>query len=263
MKRPALPPLGIPLLAALLLHGLWLSLSHLQRSREPLSAKLSARDDTADLLVLSERLPDEQEMATIPLPPQLSLPPPPPALVTALPPPPDATRRRITPVTGTPNQKKGTLRVARSPRRPGAARAVASGAKSPPGTTTARPQDPAASGALATLESLRDKAARSPSNEEGDLVATAGQNSPLLRPEGEAADSWRKLWEGARSESAPSKEFGNLPESVELRKLPLPQARVTGVNPTHGQAVVLADHLILLWIENGTLWLLRSPTTPG
>ena len=57
--------------------------------------------------------------------------------------------------------------------------------------------------------------------------------------------------------------LADLPESVELRELPLSQARGAGVIPSHGQAVVLSDHLILLWIENGTLWMLRNPTTPG
>jgi hypothetical protein len=248
MKIPALPRLGIPLLAALLLHGLGLSLSHLQSSRQPPTVRLSARDDTAELLVLSRRLPEEQEMGTLPLPPRLSLPPPPPALLSAA---------------GTASPKKSKLRVAPPRRLPVAARARGSGTKSPLRTTTTRPPDPERSGALATLESLRDQAALPASAEEGAAGDATGETPPLLRPTGEAADSWRKLWEGARPETAPAKELGDLPASVELRKLPLTQAREAGVMPSHGQAVVLADHLILLWIENGTLWMLRSPTTPG
>jgi hypothetical protein len=248
MKLPALPRLGIPLLAALLLHGLGLSLSHLQSSRQPPPVKLSARDDTAELLVLSRRLPEEPEMGTLPLPPRLSLPPPPPALLSAA---------------GTASPKKSKLRVTPPRRLPGASRAMAPGTKSPLGTTAARPPDPERSGALATLESLREQAALPASAEEGAVRDAPGVPPPLLRPTGEAADSWRKLWEGALPESTPAKELGDLPASVELRKLPLTQARGAGVIPSHGQAVVLADHLILLWIENGTLWMLRSPTTPG
>jgi hypothetical protein len=248
MKLPALPRLGLPLLAALLLHGLGLSFSHLQSSRQRPPVRLSARDDTAELLVLSRRLPEEQEMGTIPLPPRLSLPPPPPALLSAA---------------GSASPKKSKLRVA-PPRRPaGAAVAKASTTKSPLRTTSTRPPDPAVSGALATLESLREQAALPASAEEGAAGDSSGETPPLLRPTGEAADAWRKLWEGARPESTPAKELGDLPASVELRKLPLTQARGTGLIPSHGQAVVLADHLILLWIDNGTLWLLRSPTTPG
>ena len=119
------------------------------------------------------------------------------------------------------------------------------------------------SGALTTLESLREQAAVPASAEEGTVVDAPGNPPPLLRPAGEAADAWQKLWEGARPESSPGKELGDLPASVELRRLPLTQARGAGVIPSHGQAVVLADHVILLWIEKGTLWLLRSPTTPG
>jgi hypothetical protein len=262
VKLPALPRLGIPLLAALLLHGLGLSLSHLQSKRQPPMVRLSARDDTADLLVLSRRLPEEQEMGTIPLPPRLSLPPPPPALLSALPPPPDATKRRP-PAAGTTSPKKRALQVPAPRRLPGATRAVGSGTKSSPGTTTTRPPDPAVSAALATLESLREQAALPASAEEGTFADATGTKPPLLRPVGEAADSWRKLWEGARPESTPAEELGDLPASVELRKLPITQARGAGVIPSHGQAVVLADHLILLWIENGTLWMLRSPTRPG
>jgi hypothetical protein len=235
MKPAGLPRFGIPLLAALLLHGLWLSLSQLQSSRQTPQTKLSARDDTAELLVLSRRLPEEQEIETIPLPPRLSLPPPPPALFSAA---------------GTATPKQRALRVAPPRRLPGATKARAPGVKSPLRTPAARPPDPDGAGALATLA-------------EGAGGDATPETSPLLRPAGEAADSWRKLWEGARPASAPGKKLGDLPESVELRELPLSQARGAGVIPSHGQAVVLSDHLILLWIENGTLWMLRSPTTPG
>lgn len=237
MKPAGLPRFGIPLLAAVLLHGLWLSLSQLQSSRQTLPTKLSARDDTAELLVLSRRLPEEQEIVTIPLPPRLSLPPPPPPLLSAA---------------GTATPKQRALRVAPPRRLPGAtkARARAPGVKSPLRTPAARPPDPDGSAALASLA-------------EGAGGDATAETLPLLRPAGEAADSWRKLWEGARPASAPGKKLGDLPDSVELRELPLSQARGAGVIPSHGQAVVLSDHLILLWIENGTLWMLRSPTTPG
>jgi len=261
MRRHALPSLGVPLLAAVLLHGLWLSFNHLQRSRLSPPAKLSARDDTADLLQLSRRLPDEQEMGTVPLPPQLTLPPPPPELLSALPPPPETAKRRA--AAGAVATKKGSLRLALPPRRPGATRAVSPGAKPPGRPATARVAESAPLGPLATLLALRDQVALPAATAESALQAATGESPLLLRPEGETADSFRKLWEGARSDSTPSGELGDLPETVELRELPLTQARGAGLNPSHRQAVVLADHLILFWIDNSTLWMLRSPTTPG
>jgi hypothetical protein len=250
MKRDALPRLGIPLLAALLLHGLGLSLSHLQSSRRPPPAKLSARDDTAELLVLSRGLAEEPAMEAIPLPPRLSLPPPPP---------PPA----LLPEAGTASPKKAAPRVVPPRRLPGAARAKTPGAKPPSEATKPRPPDPGTAGPLAVLRSLREQASQPASEETETTTDSAGNSPPLLRPAGESVDAWRKLWETARPESTPGKELGDLPASVEVRRLPLTQTQGAGVIATHGQAVVLADHLILLWIENGTLWLLRSPTTPG
>jgi hypothetical protein len=46
---------------------------------------------------------------------------------------------------------------------------------------------------------------------------------------------------------------------AEVRRLPLQRARPQGVDPESGQLLRLDGHRLLLWIEGGDLWLLRTP----
>ena len=49
------------------------------------------------------------------------------------------------------------------------------------------------------------------------------------------------------------------PPQAELRRLPLQRARQEGLEPDSGQLLRLDGHRLLLWIEGGDLWLLRTP----
>ena len=69
---------GLPLFAALLLHGLWWSLLQLRHSRLPAPPVLAVRDDTPELLRFSRRQePLVVDVSPIPLPPADPPPPPP------------------------------------------------------------------------------------------------------------------------------------------------------------------------------------------
>jgi hypothetical protein len=75
--------LGLALLAAVLLHALWLAGAHLQQRRQPPPTRPQRADDTPELLVFSRQSPEPLDLETLPLPPQQAMPPPPPL---ALPP---------------------------------------------------------------------------------------------------------------------------------------------------------------------------------
>jgi hypothetical protein len=289
-----LPPLALPLVAAVLAHGLWISYAQLRRSRQPPPAALSARDNTPELLRFSRRMPLEQSLGTVPLPPASTLPPPPPDLLMPLPGPgggsrsvgaPAATRQRTTiAMAATPRQATARQATAgqapahrtATSRRPGLgptdpspptlSAPGAAALNAPAGEDTAeKGSGPAPEGPLATLRTVRrlaagpaiDGRAAADTREAGAIPL---DGAPLLlRPEGSAGQAYEKLWTGAQPATAPPTEMGDLPEGVELRRLPLAQARSRGVLPVHRQGVLLGGHVLLFWVDGPTLWLLRAP----
>jgi hypothetical protein len=50
-----------------------------------------------------------------------------------------------------------------------------------------------------------------------------------------------------------------LPAELAVREVPLSQARRSGADIRHRRLVRLDDGLLLLWVEDSTLWLVRSP----
>jgi hypothetical protein len=279
----ALPRLALPLLAAVLAHGLWLSYAQLRRSRQPPPPALSARDDTPELLRFSRRMPLEQSFSTVPLPPASTLPPPPPDLLAPLPrtaagAPANGAPASRSPVKGTaaPSRPKTRLAMAAGTRPGAAALRPASGPadRQPPapaaGGATAGTapggepsaelgSGPAGEGLLATLRTVR-RLAGSPAAEDREArVGPPGDAALLLRPEGPAAQPYEKLWAGAQPAVATGGEMGELPQAVEVRRMPLTQARLKGAAPGHRQAVLLGEQVLLFWIDGPTLWLLRMP----
>ena len=233
--------LGLALLAALLLHALWLAEAQLRQSRQPPPARLQRADDTPELLVFSRQPPEPLGLDTVPLPPPEAMPPPPPSLPG---------------LRGGPRQAGPPTLQAGSPARPTGKRP--SGPSPKPSRTTSRlaaggagqrrPAPPPLPPLPATspLEALREARRRGPD---------AGP-SPL---EGEALQAWRTLWQSAEAGSPPPAALTARPVEAEVRRLPLARARAEGVDPVSGLPLRFDDQWLLPWIDGEQLWLLRVP----
>jgi hypothetical protein len=248
MKVPPFPrwhgarPLGLALLAALLLHGLWLAELQLRQRRQPEPQRLQGADDTPELLVFSRQPPEPLGLETLPLPPPSAAPPPPPLL-------PDQRRLGKTP-SPTPGRAlpagaaPGRRPIA--PSRPGLASRPTTRPAARPGPRPGQGPPPLPPlPQVAMLEALREARGRGPD---------AG--SPLS---GEVLQRWRALWQAAEASPSPPAALAARPPDAEVRRLPLAQARAEGLEPESGRPLRLDDHWLLPWIDGEQLWLLRVP----
>lgn len=229
MGRPW-PPLALALLTALAVHLLALAYGQLATSRQAAGRQRSPvpppHDDTPELLEFSRQQPLEETRATVPLPPPSALPPPPDMLPAAAPP-----------------QKAGRNQASAKQRKKSQApRPTLPPEPSQPG----RPALVAATDPPATLALLLEQARR-------------GEVADLLKPE--AAAAYVTLWERARPASALPGAGGPAAQELELRSLPLAEARrhSRAAIPRQHQGVLLEDRLLLLWPEGNQLWLMRVP----
>ena len=282
-----LRPLGLCLLAAVLLHSLVLAMLHLQRQRSKSATALSVvqqADDTPELLRFSRHQAETGTPAIVPLPGFDQLPPPPPIAAAAAPP--AGSPKALGQGDFKPRRPGASARASRDGKRGSESRRRPSEARPPMGigggqAGASAPVDSPA----ALLERLRRLALEpgeprpgpepppvvSPSGRpEGphrgvDLPGRgAGDAAPLLRrPEGAAQQPYQTLWESARPETAAPAGVAALPASFERRSLPLPLARRGGVAFNHGEGVLLGDQLLIFWIQGDQLWLWRGKLTGG
>lgn len=249
--------LAVPLLAALLLHGLLLAAAGLRPVR-PAAAPLQRADDTPELLVFSRLPPEPLPGDAVPLPPPelLPAPPPPPLPSRSLRP----RKDRRAPTASAGGRRDISVRAARAGRRTGpraparASLAAAVPKSSPQPGSGAR----GGAGAAATAGGAGTPPAASPPP--SLPLAGGGSASP------EQLRRWRLLWQGAEAGAALPPPPGGLvaalalaPPPVELRRLPLQRARQEGLEPSSGQLVRLDGQRLLLWIEGPDLWVLRAP----
>jgi hypothetical protein len=272
-------PIGICLLAAVLLHSLALAMLHLQRQRlkpAPASTLSNARpvDDTPELLRFSRHQSERGTPSIVPLPGFDQLPPPPPPSLAASAAGPGGT---IKPRGQWDFKPQNSGAGGRSGR--GANLAAQQRRASP-----VRPGAPVSSGqarALAELETpavllerLRRLASEAPQPRSVSEPTSGGgpaggrggsgeAESPLRRPEGAAQQPFQALWEGAQPETSGPAGVSALPAMLERRSLPLAQARRGGLPINHGEGVLLGDQLLLFWIQGDQLWLLRSKVSGG
>jgi hypothetical protein len=88
----------------------------------------------------------------------------------------------------------------------------------------------------------------------GDLARTPTGGTALR-----ASPADRQLWTLAKpSQPAPGSLQG-LPAGLEVREVPLSKARASGADIRHRKLVRLDDGVLLLWVDDSTLWLVRSP----
>ena len=281
----------LSLLAAVLVHLVALAAWQLERRRQPPPEGLRAADDTPMLLQFSREEPLAQETGSIPLPPTASLPPPiggQTPTPTALPGKdrgpgkPDAVPSRQATVARTTHGKAGA--------RPGAPRVSSRlvrpkvsgtpGAPTPVGPLSlalavgspARLalekvlQDAGSASAEEAPETGREEKAnpRSGAGSPGPELAGKASSGDLARtPTGgtalRASPADRQLWTLAKpSQPAPGSLQG-LPAGLEVREVPLSKARASGADIRHRKLVRLDDGVLLLWVDDSTLWLVRSP----
>lgn len=245
--RPRWPdagPLALALLAALLLHGLWLAELQLRQRRQPPPQRLERPDDTPELLVFSRQPPEPLGLETVPLPLPSALSPPPPLLPEQRgpgkpPAPPPGQGPRAGAAAGSRTSSPGRPGIASRPvARPAARRLPRPGLR--PGPPPLPPLPPAA-----PLDALREARAR------------GAEASPPLA--GEALERWRSLWQSAEVGLSPPAALAARPADAELRRLPLAQVRAQGLEPEPGRPLRLDDHWLLPWIDGEQLWLLRVP----
>ena len=283
-----LRPLGLCLLAAVLLHSLVLALLQLQRQRlKPATAsalgEVRPMDNTPELLRFSRNQSEAGTPSIVPLPGFDQLPPPPPPMATRAANPGATAKPRgqsdFVPRKSVPRGQAGRAgdvaarqqhRLAQA--RPGGAVGGQPGAMAEVETpesllarlrrlasdpAEARPgQEPSATGSPAGRSEVR-RGGEAPGR------VTAEGELPLRRPEGAAQQPYQALWESARPEATGPAGLGALPGLLERRSLPLAQARRGGLPINHGEGVLLGDQLMLFWIQADQLWLLRAKLSAG
>ena len=258
------PPLLIALLAAVALHLLALSyrLLRAQRQPEPAQPQLVA-DDSPELLLFSRRQPLEETLQSAALPGPgnltgLSLPPLSGLPLNGLPPaPPDL--KPPGRLGAQPSSPPSRFRPARRSQGPKAS-LLSRGSFNSVGRSQENARDLRPSGADAALALIRRLQGRRAIDEP---LKPSDSDHPseleLQRPDGERAAGWRRLWKGATV--IPSSVLGQAAasEGVELRRLPLAEAGVDGLNADEPMALVMEERLLLLWPEGQTLWIWRAP----
>ena len=247
-----LQPLGMPLVVALLLHALLLAGASLRPQRTGAAPPLRP-DDTPELLVFSRLPPEPLPTSGVPLPP--------PELLPAPPPPPPLPTRALRPLRPSGQPLASATRRLSQPRRRSPARA-----KRPVESRPATPATAASAPAPSASASASPSASSSTATASATSSASASAATPASPGKPEAGPRWRRLWQGAEGGAAlpppPAALAAALtvaPPQAELRRLPLQRARQEGLEPDSGQLLRLDGHRLLLWIEGGDLWLLRTP----
>lgn len=263
-------PVGIAVGA----HALWLSSSNLTVRPRPPAPRLPVTDNTPELLRFSSGARQPVALAaslsTIDLPfgNSLPLPPPPPPLEAG----PTTPRRSATPVlpasrTAAGSAGRGGLAWGVPPAASAGLPASASSAlelvaqlQSKAGASAA--PTAAGSNAAAADAAAPPAAAERPAMDEGQRAASAALARRHLRLGANADHPYRLLWETGVMASNRPESLTDLPQGVELRRLPLAAAQAMGLSQPHAVSVHSPAGLLLLWVQGDQLWLIRQPAGP-
>ncbi|MCP9883561.1 hypothetical protein KBY97_00270 [Synechococcus sp. ATX 2A4] len=260
-------PLGIAVGA----HALWLSGSSVAERPRPPAPRLQVTDNTPELLRFSSGARQPMALAaslsTIELPFGNSLPLPPP------PPPPPLE-------SSAPQGGRPVAAVAAGPRS-----AASSGVSSGPSSGLAWGVVPAvapglpatAATALELAALLNAKAERTaagtaegpaevtpalaerPANAHANKAASSALARRHLRLDANTNRPYQLLWDTGSAASSQPESLADLPEGVEVRRLPLAAAQAMGLSKPHGITVKSPTGLLLLWVQGDQLWLVRQP----
>jgi len=271
---------ALPVLLALVLHAVWLATTPLRQSAPLAKARLSAEDNSPELLRFSRQPPPAPPaLAAVPLPGASTLPPPPPP-----PAEPDAAAVDKSSAEAPAANKAAVVVVRSSPARAPAASVRPPGPTKPsgaapagrvihlvPGTDKPTPSDEAAAnlgmaatpnGPLATLLAAQRLASSGASPNPNDSALAEAGLTGLQRPSGQALQSYQALWNGAAAKESGPGDLSALPPNVQLREVATATANAQEVPTSHRQAVLLGNQLLLFWVEGDNLWLIRAPMTP-
>jgi hypothetical protein len=259
-------PVGIAVGA----HALWLSGSSLTVKPRPPAPRLPVIDNTPELLRFSSGARQPVALAaslsTIDLPFGNSLPLPPP------PPPPleagEATpRRSAAPVAPAPRNSAGS--AGRSGLAWGVPLVASAGLPASAAsalelvaqlhTKAGAPAPAAAASTAASSDAAAPPtAAERPAKAEGQKAAGAALARRHLRLDANADRPYRLLWDTGAPASNRPESLSDLPEGIELRRLPLAAAQAMGLSQPHGVSVQSPTGLLLLWVQGDQLWLIRQ-----
>lgn len=257
-------PVGIAVGA----HALWLSGSSLTAKPRPPAPRLPVTDNTPELLRFSSGARQPVALAaslsTIDLPFGNSLPLPPP------PPPPleagQATpRRSAAPVAPAPRNAAGSagrgglawgVPLAASAGLPASAAAaleLVAQLQTKPGAAV-----PAAAASTAAASDAAATPTERLAKDGGQKAAGVALARRHLRLDANADRPYRLLWDTGAPASNRPESLGDLPEGVEVRRLPLAAAQAMGLSQPHGVSVQSPTGLLLLWVQGDHLWLIRQ-----
>jgi hypothetical protein len=260
------PPrrLLLPLLAALAAHGLWLSWAQLQENQQRRRLQATGplpRDNTPELLRFSRQAGLTPGLATVALPPAATLPPP------------------TAGVSATRAAGASALRAAASldrPPKPSQPRAAAAAARrgggvpkpalargAAPPRSDAEVSDAEASNADADKEEAVLTVLQQLRRQLGPAAGAPAAAPPPPRLEGPTAAAYRRLWNGSQPARPGGSALAGLPAGVESRRANRTLLQRLKLSTGHRQAVVLDEHLLLFWQEEGDTWLLRLPLDDG
>jgi hypothetical protein len=229
-RRSPLEPLTLPLVAAVLVNAVGLSLLQMRQNRLVNAQEAPAAEDTQQLLELSDGLEATPDLNSVEVPFGDSLPPPPLDLLA------DA---------------------------PGDAFPLSTASSTDGFEAVETDTGSAETGSDPSLDSDNDAAepnkAASPNPEapadEPEATETTFAGLLLLVP---PANPYDVSWETATAQGIPPDELRKLPASLALRSLPVDAARLAGLPVVHGQSVLVEDRLYLLWVKDNTLWMMRA-----
>jgi len=228
-------------LIALACHGLLVAWPTARRA--PASRPAPPADDTPELLRLSRATSQAARLTAVPAATLAlgELPPPPPSLL------PQASGRPQVPLTAIPTRRDLPL----------ASNAAGRAASLPPPPLPGRLEELAA--ALRQLQRSAPPEALAAADRDS-LVALqrrqwwlSAAQEPLLQ----------RLWQRAIAVDAAPDSLGPAAKELELRRLPAGPPPELGAGDWHGHSLVGRQSTLLLWRQEGQLWLLRLPRESG
>ncbi len=286
LQRPwqvaAHSPWLLPLAVALAAHALWLAGAGLLDRPRQQATGLRAGDDTPELLRFSRRAAETAALpaglSSVTLPFDGALPPPPPELGASLP-----SARAKASAERTPQRQRPTAAASLERNAPqwGLEQGTLQGLPTDPLTALSLAErladGPSVPGANAEEAPAGDPDSRSSTGsppegggerkEAASPAATAAAATALarrqLRLSPKAERPYLGLWEQAVPVSSRPDFLAALPETAELRRLPLSQARQLGLRQPHGLSVLSSHGLLLLWTNGEDLWLIRTSRSGG
>jgi hypothetical protein len=250
---------------AVSLHVLFFAFMHLRDRGTGESGRLRSRDNTAELLQFSSQAAPSsrgQEEGQA-LPPNLPLPPPP-ELHSPLNPHRTGQKRPVTSTDANRRPADGPLasRTAGVAQRRGGSRGSGVAGSGPRGVDSSADWAEAKERLRVFLRQEASSSASSPGAMMDAANDTSAETSPAVRLVGDSplTQAYQALWTQARPYAVPlpMHAVGNTTPAVEVRLASWQEVRAKATPIRHGQMLVFAEKVMLLWLQGDHLYLLQS-----